>query len=777
MKKGKRIICFILIFSIIMSIFSNPAFAAATDTMGKLSYKSTYNIGNKRYNVYVKYLSDNSLLNTVYYDVSEKKVVTDPGIIDKLKIISFVNMKAAGGNDYLIKSTSNSFIDYCDNGSEITFQYISSMTLADQAGLFAGSVLTGMKYANYVKALQKRWTKMDKGQQMQNLAAISELLMCTFISSSFTSSQNYFKRIEEAYAKSEEGIYNYDEAYSIYTDLIKGNDLFNSAYMFEYNYLYDKLPKNTFQAFEKVGAKIVESGIEGAASVLPSTVDIEILNDMGTYKDLYNFITSLINKKEKLDMFLTLLSYVGSVDDRSNVSGVGSVGDYGKIEVAVLFSAALQAMKDSGKYDVKLIKELSSDLSAITKYFSIILTTIPPLVDYFTTAVEDNIRYSNDNYDLYKLHSITNSSGEKVFDGTELLLAYHSDWSNLYYTSTLYTNWDWKNVIHKYIWAEQWGDDGEILTLTDDGLLIQADHYSGSYKEQLEQEGRLFLNDYQIVVQTDVKSVAIDEVSNLVKIYKNDGTLLRFGDDGIISNDMKQVMGNMVLKTDGSLWDTGEYYDEDIIYSFQESNIPYKKIMSSVKQICLNSNDRLVLKNDSSLWIWEYKNRSTGKLLNGTPKKILSGIASVYADRYPWYAVDKKGTLWEININNDNKKYEVKKVTDKVKSILTGSSEILVIKKDSSLYSINNSKLNKIMDNISYATAKDGTVMVIKKDNTLWAWGDNTTGLVGDGTMIYRTKPKKILTNASSVVLRENLAMVIKKDNTLWAWVIIKMDL
>lgn len=74
---------------------------------------------------------------------------------------------------------------------------------------------------------------------------------------------------------------------------------------------------------------------------------------------------------------------------------------------------------------------------------------------------------------------------------------------------------------------------------------------------------------------------------------------------------------------------------------------------------------------------------------------------------------------------------------------------------------------------------KNDTLLYIKEDNTLWAVGNNTQGLLGDGTGVDRTEPVNILDDTAEVgvfstTLRINeyneYAYAIKTDKTLWVW-------
>ncbi len=76
-----------------------------------------------------------------------------------------------------------------------------------------------------------------------------------------------------------------------------------------------------------------------------------------------------------------------------------------------------------------------------------------------------------------------------------------------------------------------------------------------------------------------------------------------------------------------------------------------------------------------------------------------------------------------------------------------------------------------------YVSAGSKYSTAIKTDGTIWAWGRNDTGILGDGTVVGKSSPIKIgiLTNwkyvsAGSVYSGSAHTLAIKTDGTLWAW-------
>jgi alpha-tubulin suppressor-like RCC1 family protein len=59
----------------------------------------------------------------------------------------------------------------------------------------------------------------------------------------------------------------------------------------------------------------------------------------------------------------------------------------------------------------------------------------------------------------------------------------------------------------------------------------------------------------------------------------------------------------------------------------------------------------------------------------------------------------------------------------------------------------------------------------IKTDGTLWVWGDNTSGIHGDGTTTNKSTPTQLgtLNNWKSISVSTHI-LAIKTDGTLWSW-------
>lgn len=62
--------------------------------------------------------------------------------------------------------------------------------------------------------------------------------------------------------------------------------------------------------------------------------------------------------------------------------------------------------------------------------------------------------------------------------------------------------------------------------------------------------------------------------------------------------------------------------------------------------------------------------------------------------------------------------------------------------------------------------------VAVRKDGTLWAWGDNNQGQLGDGTYVDRASPVRIGSDSdwASAAGGQYHTVAVRRDGTLWAW-------
>jgi alpha-tubulin suppressor-like RCC1 family protein len=75
-------------------------------------------------------------------------------------------------------------------------------------------------------------------------------------------------------------------------------------------------------------------------------------------------------------------------------------------------------------------------------------------------------------------------------------------------------------------------------------------------------------------------------------------------------------------------------------------------------------------------------------------------------------------------------------------------------------------------ENWAVVSAGGAHSLGIKADGSLWAWGNNTEGQLGDGTLVNRLLPVQIGTarNWVRVAAGPWHTFAVRADGTLWGW-------
>lgn len=254
---------------------------------------------------------------------------------------------------------------------------------------------------------------------------------------------------------------------------------------------------------------------------------------------------------------------------------------------------------------------------------------------------------------------------------------------------------------------------------------------------------------------------------------------------------------SLFLKTDGSLWATGNNYFGQFgngeSGSYVNNPTPIK-IMDGVSNISVNRKHSLILKTDNTLW--GVGRNVEGQLGSGsstisTPKHISSSVASVSTGYYHTVYVLTTSQLMVLGDNrygqlgtgNTVNKSTPTVIMSGVKSVSSGYFHTMILKTDNTLWATGYNNYGQlgdgttsnrltpvqVMSNVQSVFAGDKRTFIIKTDGSLWATGDNTRGQLGDGTTTHRQTPIQIMSSVKGVSSKFDTTMIIKTDGTLWA--------
>ena len=121
--------------------------------------------------------------------------------------------------------------------------------------------------------------------------------------------------------------------------------------------------------------------------------------------------------------------------------------------------------------------------------------------------------------------------------------------------------------------------------------------------------------------------------------------------------------------------------------------------------------------------------------------------------------------------------------------VVAGSFHTMLLKTDGTLWAwgdnssgqlgdgttVNKSSPTQVGTGTDWAAARGGyapQTVAIKSNGTLWAWGNNSGGQLGDGTTVSKSSPTQVgtATNWSTISVGDSHTVAIKTDGTLWAW-------
>jgi alpha-tubulin suppressor-like RCC1 family protein len=77
-----------------------------------------------------------------------------------------------------------------------------------------------------------------------------------------------------------------------------------------------------------------------------------------------------------------------------------------------------------------------------------------------------------------------------------------------------------------------------------------------------------------------------------------------------------------------------------------------------------------------------------------------------------------------------------------------------------------------VLSGMTAVAAGNEHSLALKSDGTVWAWGSNSNGQLGDGTIVNHTIPVQVsgLTNVRAIAAGVNFSLALKNDGSVWAW-------
>src|SRR3990172_6090679 len=216
----------------------------------------------------------------------------------------------------------------------------------------------------------------------------------------------------------------------------------------------------------------------------------------------------------------------------------------------------------------------------------------------------------------------------------------------------------------------------------------------------------------------------------------------------------------VALKNDGTVWawgnnDSGQLGDGT---SGANRQTPVQvNGLSGIITIAAGTSHTIALKNDGTVLAWG--NNDSGQLgddtsgtnrLTPVPVSGLTGVADIASGASHSLAIKKDGTVWTWG-NNDS---------GQIGDGSFGTNRLTPV------------QVNGLTGFVAVAGGVSHTV-ALKNDGTVWTWGDNDYGQLGDGTSGTNSAiPIQVngLTEVITIAAGASHTASLKNDGTAWAW-------
>jgi len=306
---------------------------------------------------------------------------------------------------------------------------------------------------------------------------------------------------------------------------------------------------------------------------------------------------------------------------------------------------------------------------------------------------------------------------------------------------------------------------------------------------------------------TDVAAIAAGEVHSLA--LKADGTVWAWGGnysgqlgDGTITQQRLtpvQVRGpggvgfltdvaaiaagfghSLALKADGAVWawgrnDQGQLGDGTTgqrLTPVQVRGPDGKDFLANVAALAAGSSHSLALKADGTVWAWG--SNFVGQLGDGTitqrltPVQVrgpggvdfLTDVAAIAAGSRHSLALKADGTAWAWGANNSGQLGDGTTTNRFTPVQVRGPGGV------------------DFLTDVAAIAARQIHSLALKADGAVWAWGDNSSGQLGDGTTTNRVTPVQVLgpggvgflTDVAAIAAGQLHSLALKADGAVWAW-------
>jgi alpha-tubulin suppressor-like RCC1 family protein len=239
-----------------------------------------------------------------------------------------------------------------------------------------------------------------------------------------------------------------------------------------------------------------------------------------------------------------------------------------------------------------------------------------------------------------------------------------------------------------------------------------------------------------------------------------------------------------------------------------EERDPSAQVLTGVTALAAGSDHSLALRPDGTVWSWGWN--STGQLGDGTtvdrsvPMRVrdLTGVTAIAAGEARSVALKRDGTVWgwgcgaygqlgeegEKASGNCLLPIQVRGLSE-ITGIAGGFWHSLALRRDGTVWGWGWNPYGQLGSGtgdrgrpkpvqvvglkgvISIAAGWSHSI-ALRCDGTVWAWGDNGSGELGDGTTEDSLTPVQVqgLTEVVAIAAGGDHSLAVKRDGTVWSW-------
>ncbi|CUU56461.1 Alpha-tubulin suppressor [Parafrankia irregularis] len=228
-------------------------------------------------------------------------------------------------------------------------------------------------------------------------------------------------------------------------------------------------------------------------------------------------------------------------------------------------------------------------------------------------------------------------------------------------------------------------------------------------------------------------------------------------------DDVRAIAGGYgsgyALNSDGTVWawglnTLGQLGNGTVI----NSNVPVQVAgLDDIRAIAAGTDGNgYALRRDGTVWAWGVN--TLGQLGNGQPIASstipvqvvgLTGIRAIAADGSTAYALRRDGSVWAWGSNGAGQ-------LGTGQPIASSPLPIQIV----------------ALSDIRAITARNASAYALRRDGTVWAWGDNPSGELGNGTLTPSLTPGPVLnlTKIRRIAAGAGVAYALDETGTVWAW-------